>query len=95
MKMTLRIEFLSAAEVLSQYEVEDMKETYSELKKLAKGEDYNPLVFKELETFDLYYCNQHNIFHSYYYETDDGDIYTAASQRPVCPLCLFNLSING
>lgn len=93
MKIKKEIEFLTAGDVLAGYEVDgDLKNA---LHSVCNGEDFDPLVFKQLEVYDLYYCQQHNIFHEYYYETDDGNIYTTAEHHPVCPLCLLGVEITG
>lgn len=95
MKTKKQIKFYSAAEVLGMYGIENINIS-NELEKLRKGERYDPLAFLDLaDDFDLYFCTKHQLFHTYYYETDDSDIYTAANHRPVCPLCLLNIDITA
>lgn len=103
MKTKQKIEFFTASEVLTKFEIEEGK-TKQSLKTLAKfwdseevesGEGFNTFDFLPLaDEFNLYYCSQHDIFHQYYYEPDGGEIYSQKS-TPVCPLCLLNIDIQG
>lgn len=94
MKIDQKIEFFTAEDLLEQAEIDEL-EIIEALKALSKKEDFDPLVFRQLVNYDLYYCQRHNIFHEYYYETDDGNIYTASDHHPVCPLCLLDIDIDA